>query len=321
MAPAKSKGWGESFKPNSTVPAAGLLASLYAAQGAPGSATWPFIYRSSPADHLFTDLGKLEDEEESTPPSSPPVVAVRRSKWDDEEEEDSEVLESWSAAEDSEVEREKVKTEAAQKAKAEAEAAANKKSRSQRIAEKQAQNKARAAEADDSSEEEEDEADRRRRLQRTEQDSDLKHAEDLFGTVGISNKRTAAKAVVTADPKDPTTAIDLSSLTLFNPANKASFTKLRETLVPILTASSKKAHYPLFLQEFTRDLTKELQSSEIKAIASKLTTLSNEKMKEEKLAEKGGKKSKAAKTKTSLVASRDESSKADTTSYENEYDE
>ncbi|KAI9767601.1 MAG: Translation initiation factor 3 subunit J component [Geoglossum simile] len=261
-----------------------------------------------------------EDGEESTPPSSPPVIAVRRSKWDDEEEEDGKVLESWSAAEDSEVERENAKAEAARKAKVEAEAAANKKSRAQRIAEKQAQNKALAAQANDSSEEEEDEAARRIRLQRTEQDADLKHAEDLLGTTGIS-KRTAAKTVIAADPNDPTATIDLGSLGLFNPTNKASFTKLRETLVPVLTASSKKAHYPLFLQEFTRDLTKELQSSEIKAIASKLTTLSNEKMKEEKLAEKGGKKSKAAKTKTSLVASRDESFKADTTSYENEYDE
>jgi translation initiation factor 3 subunit J len=231
------------------------------------------------------------------------------------------VLESWSAAEDSEAEREKAKVEAARKAKAEAEAAANKKSRTQRIAEKQAQNKARAMQADDSSEEEEDEVARRRRLQKTEQEADLKHAENLFGTIGISNKRTTAKTVIAADPKDPTVTIDLGSIELFNPTNKASFTKLRETLVPILTASSKKAHYPLFLQEFTRDLTKELQSSEIKAIASKLTTLSNEKMKEEKLAEKGGKKTKAAKTKTSLVASRDESFKADTTSYENEYDE
>ena len=69
------------------------------------------------------------------------------------------------------------------------------------------------------------------------------------------------------------------------------------------------------------NLTKDLPSGDIKTIASKLTTLSNEKMKEEKAAEKGGKKSKAAKTKTSLVASRDESFRADTTSYENEFDE
>jgi len=39
-------------------------------------------------------------------------------------------------------------------------------------------------------------------------------------------------------------------------------------------------------------------------------------MKEEKLAEKGAKKSKAAKTKTSLVASRDTSYRVDTNAYD-----
>ncbi|KAH0556678.1 hypothetical protein GP486_005521 [Trichoglossum hirsutum] len=263
-----------------------------------------------------------EDEEESTPPSSPPVIPVRKSKYGDEEEEDSDVLESWSAAEDSEDEREKAKAEAARKAKAETEAAANKKTKAQRIAENQAQHRAKAAQAAaESSEEEEDEVTRRRRLQKTEQEADLKHAEDLFGNIGISSKRTATKAVVTADPNDPTATIDLGALALFNPDNKASFTKLRETLVPILAASSKKAHYAIFLQDFTRDLTKDLPSGDIKVIASKLTTLSNEKMKEEKAADRGAKKSKAAKTKTSLVASRDESFRADTTSYDNEFDE
>ena len=45
-----------------------------------------------------------DEDSESTPPSSPPVVAARRSKFDDEED-DADVLDSWDAAEDSEVER------------------------------------------------------------------------------------------------------------------------------------------------------------------------------------------------------------------------
>ena len=59
-------------------------------------------------------------------------------------------------------------------------------------------------------------------------------------------------------------------------------------------------------------------SEQIKKIASGLTTLSNEKMKEEKAAEKGGKKTKAAKTKTTLNASRDVSLKADTRAYDDD---
>jgi len=157
---------------------------------------------------------------------------------------------------------------------------------------------------------------------RTEQEADLEHAEDLLGGIGISNQRSAAKTLISADPNDPASTIDLSTLELFNPTNKASFAKLREVLVPIITASSKKAYHTLFMQELIRDLVKDKSSTEIKAIASRLTTISNEKLKEEKLAEKGGKKTKAAKTKTSLVASRDAGTRVDTTMYQdNDFDD
>ncbi|KAF1948306.1 translation initiation factor eIF3 subunit [Byssothecium circinans] len=264
--------------------------------------------------------GKWDDEEsESTPPSSPPIVA-RRGKFDDEED-DSDVLESWDAAEDSEVEREKAKKAADAKAKAEAEAKANHKSKSARIAERREENMRRrmAEDAESEDEEEEDEAERRARLRKTEQDADLRHAEDLFGGAGGSVKRVTAKPVTLVDDASPDNVIDLSSLKIFDPTSKDQFAKLRETLVPLLVSNSKKAHYTLFLQEFTKQIAKELPSDQIKKIASGLTTLSNEKMKEEKAAEKGGKKSKAAKTKASLVATRDVSYKADTATYEEDF--
>jgi len=230
------------------------------------------------------------------------------------------VLESWDAAEDSEVEREKAKKAAEAKAKAEAEAKANHKSKAQRIAEKREENmRRRQMEEEESSDEEEDEATKRARLRKTEQDADLAHAEDLFGAVGISKR--AGKPVTVSDDSDPTQAVDLSAMSLFNPTNKDQFAKLRETLVPLLTANTKKAHYTLFLQEFTKQIAKELPSEQIKKIASGLTTLSNEKMKEEKAAEKGGKKTKAAKSKVQLVASRDVGYKADTTAYDDDLDE
>ncbi len=233
-------------------------------------------------------------------------------------------MDSWDAAEDSEVEREKAKKATEAKAKADAEALANKKSKSQRIEEKRLETMRRKAqeEEEDSSSEDEDTAAKRERLRRTEQDADLKHAEDLFGDIGISKNRSATKpTVVTANPSDPTSSIDLSALPLFNPSTKDQFLKLRETLTPILAANSKKAQYTLFMQEFTKQICKDLPSEQIKKIASGLTTLSNEKMKEEKLAEKGGKKSKAAKTKATLVAGRDTGVRADTTSYGDDFDE
>ncbi|KAF2112346.1 eukaryotic translation initiation factor 3 subunit J [Lophiotrema nucula] len=264
-----------------------------------------------------------DEEEESTPPSSPPAPITRRSKFDDEEE-DSDVLESWDAAEDSEVEREKVKKAAEAKAKVDAEAKANHKTKAQRIEERRQENlRRRMMEEEESSDEEEDEATRRARLKKTEQDADLAHAEALFGGAGgageVSNDRSAAKPVTIQDAADPTQVVDLSALSLFNPTTKDQFLKLRETLSPLLVNNTKKAHYTLFLQEFTKQICKDLPSDQIKKIASGLTTLSNEKMKEEKLAEKGGKKSKAAKTKASLVATRDVSYKADTNAYDEDF--
>lgn len=154
-------------------------------------------------------------------------------------------------------------------------------------------------------------------MRRTEQESDLKHAEDLFGNIGISNSRKATTAAnaVQIDAKDPTATVDFTTLPLFDPKTKPQFEKLRDTMVPIISANSKKAQYVIFLQEFTKQLAKELPSDQIKKIASTLTALSNEKMKEEKLAEKGGKKSKAVKSKVSLVASRNVAAAPDTRSY------
>lgn len=123
------------------------------------------------------------------------------------------------------------------------------------------------------------------------------------------------------DAKDPSATVDLTRLPLFDPKTKAQFEKLRDTLVPVITGNSKKAHYVIFLQEFTKQLAKDLPSDQIKKISSALTTLSNEKMKEEKAAEKGGKKSKAQKTKVALVAGRNATTTADVTAYDDDFGE
>ncbi|KAI9728982.1 MAG: Translation initiation factor 3 subunit J component [Chrysothrix sp. TS-e1954] len=259
-----------------------------------------------------------DEDEDSTPPSSPPPVVARRGKFDDEEE-DSDVLESWDAAEDSEVEREKAKAASEAKAAAEALAKANKKSKAQRIEEHRMESmRRRAAAEEESSEESEDEGEKRDRLRRMEKDADLKNAEDLFGGIGISNNRSANKAVTVADPKDDGKTIDLAALRLFSPTSLTEFNKLRETLAPLLLANSKKAQYVSFTQELTKQQVRDMTSDQVKKIASSLTTICNEKMKEEKLAEKGGKKSKAQKTKTTLNASRNAAMSADTKAYDDD---
>lgn len=125
------------------------------------------------------------------------------------------------------------------------------------------------------------------------------------------------KAVIIEDKANPGQTIDLSKYPLFKPTTKGQFDALSAALVPLLTAASSKPHYPIWLPTFMKQISADLPSIEIKKAASALTALSNEKLKEEKEKEKGGKKSKAVKTKTTLAATRDMGrGMADTTSYE-----
>ncbi|OCT54388.1 Eukaryotic translation initiation factor 3 subunit J [Cladophialophora carrionii] len=262
---------------------------------------------------------KWDDESEESSEEESIDVPVARRKFADEEDSDA-VADNWEEEEDSEAEREKAAKAAAAKAKAEAEAAANKKPKSQRIEEhREANRRRRAQEEEEESSEEEDDAEKRARLRQSEQDADLKHAQDLFANVGMGPKsRTAPnKAVIIEDKANPGQAIDLSKYPLFKPATKSQFDALSATLVPLLTAASSKPHYSLWVSTFVKQICADLPSAEIKKAASALTALSNEKMKEEKEKEKGGKKSKAAKTKSSLAATRDMGrGVADTTSYD-----
>lgn len=152
-----------------------------------------------------------------------------------------------------------------------------------------------------------------------EKDADLKNAQDLLANAGMGPKTRAApnKALVIEDKSNPGQAIDLSTLPIFTPSTRSQFDMLSSTLVPLLTALSNKPHYSLWLQEFVKKISADIPSAEIKKAASGLTALSNEKLKEEKAQDKTGKKSKAAKSKTTLAAGRDVGRGiADTTSYD-----
>ncbi|KAF5020264.1 hypothetical protein F66182_7712 [Fusarium sp. NRRL 66182] len=260
-----------------------------------------------------------EESEESSSPGSPQLgaaaaaAAASRRKFDDEEDDDD-VLDSWDA-DDSEAEREKERKAAEAKKKAAEAAAAAKKPKGQRIAEHQAERAQQKADANNTVTVEETEAEKRERLRRTEQEADLAHAADMFGDIGISAGRAKSRtAAVVLDSKDPSTTVDISKLPIFQPKTKPQFDTLRTTICPLITANAKSPHYSLFLQDFTKALAKEMSSEQIKKLASTMTALGNEKMREEKNAEKGGKKTKAAKTKTSLVTGR--ANVADTATYD-----
>ena len=160
---------------------------------------------------------------------------------------------------------------------------------------------------------------KRAKTLQAEKDADLQNAQDLLANVGMGPKTRSApnKALIVEDKANPGQAVDLSTFPIFTPSTRSQFDALSSTLVPLLTALSNKPHYSLWLQEFMKKISADLPSAEIKKAASGLTALSNEKLKEEKAQDKTGKKSKAAKSKTTLAAGRDVGRGiADTTSYE-----
>lgn len=172
---------------------------------------------------------------------------------------------------------------------------------------------------DDEESESEDEADKRARLRAAEKDSDFKNAEDLL-EAGLGQKKRATKAIVIENKDKPGEAIDLSSIPLFKPATKTQFEALSEVLVPLLRASSNKPHFSIWAQNFVKQISQDMPSAEIKKAASALTALSNEKMKEEKAADKTGKKTKAQQTKSKL-AGVSRGGATDTTAYDDGLEE
>lgn len=201
------------------------------------------------------------------------------------------------------------------KQKNEAEIQSRKKSKSQKIEERRAAAK-NVQEDDDTPSEEDDPAVTRLRARQREQEADLAHAEDLMGSIGLNKTRANTTSVVPIGGTAPDETVNLSQLPVFNPVSRDQFNALRDTLVHLITANSSRPHYPLFLQDFIKQSARDLPSDQLKKISSSLASLSNERLKEEKAAEKGGKKSKPATSKAKLVASKDVGMRADTTSYE-----
>ena len=180
--------------------------------------------------------------------------------------------------------------------------------------------KRRQQEEEDSSEESEDETEKRIRMRRMEKEADLKNAEDLFGGLSVEDKKARGAerkaTTVQLDPANAASTVDLATLKIFQPNTREQFADLREIVGPLIARSTAKAPYASFAVEFSKAIARDLPSEQIKKMASGLTTLSNEKMKEEKASEKGGRKTKAAKGKVTLNATRDTVGRADTRAYD-----
>jgi len=101
-----------------------------------------------------------------------------------------------------------------------------------------------------------------------------------------------------------TSSSELDSLISFQPRTKEDFVQLSDKIIEfVIKRHQTKPLYPLFIEHHARALALPLKDVEVRKVASGLTTLANEKQKEQRDKQSGKKKPKAA-TKPGLAGAK-----------------
>ncbi len=101
-----------------------------------------------------------------------------------------------------------------------------------------------------------------------------------------------------------TTSKELDSLLSFQPRTKEDFIQLSSRIIEVvIKRHQNKPLYPAFVEHFVREMALPLKDVEVRKAASGLTTLANEKQKEQRDKASGKKKPKAT-TKPALGAAK-----------------
>jgi len=216
----------------------------------------------------MSDWEASEDQAPSKakPPTAAPHAPPKK-KWADEDEEESdEVASDWEESEEEEVKKPAPKSQVPVPAK--------KPTLQQRI-ESKAAAKANGAESDT----EDDMIDPllKKRLERErEVEADMKNASDLLGATSIGSSSK-----------------DLSDILKANPKTKEDFIHLSNRIIEVVVKRlQNRPLYAQFLEHHIRELATPLKDVDVRKCASTLTTLANEKQKEQR----DPKKKKGAKT-------------------------
>ena len=92
-----------------------------------------------------------------------------------------------------------------------------------------------------------------------------------------------------------TSSSELDSLISFQPRTKEDFAQLSDRIIEfVIKRHQTKPLYPLFIEHLARALALPLKDVEVRKVASGLTTLANEKQKEQRDKQSGKKRPKAA---------------------------
>jgi len=230
------------------------------------------------------------------PPSTKPVI---KKKWEGEDEEDEAPVSDWEASSESEDEAPAVVAPVAPPKK--------KGTLKAKLAEKEAEKAARKANGEDQDEYDSDAVlDPRAKAKldkEKELKSDLSNAADLLGAVAIGGKSSS----------------ELDWLTSFQPRTKDDFILLSNKIIEtIISRHQSKPLYASFVEAHVRALAQPLKDVEVRKAASGLTTLANEKQKEQR-DKASGKKKPATKAKPMLGAAK--GNKLDTGAYEEVLDD
>ncbi|KAI0342703.1 translation initiation factor eIF3 subunit [Trametopsis cervina] len=242
------------------------------------------------------------EEDSDSPVETPSAPVVKKpvpvkSKWEGEDEDDSGPVSDWEASSD---EEEKPKPAAAPAAPSK-----KKGTLKQKLAEKAAAAAARGEEDDDYDEDAVlDPREKARRDKERELNADLNNAAELLGAAALGG----------------TSSKELDSLISVQPRTKEDFIKFSNDIIAFLIKRHQdKPLYASFVEHHVRELAAPLRDVEVRKAASGLTTLANEKQKEQRDKTAGKKKGKTA-TKPGLGAAKI-SSKLDTGAYEEALDD
>ncbi|KAG6840586.1 hypothetical protein C0991_005726 [Blastosporella zonata] len=251
-------------------------------------------------------MSEWEDSDSDTPaaPSAPPpkVIPKAKAKWEGEDEDDDAPVSDWEASSEEEDKPAPVTTAPPKK----------KGTLKAKLAEKEAQKAARQEAGEDDDDDDDDEYDsdavlnprEKARLDRErELNADLNNAADLLGAAALGG----------------TSSTELDSLISFQPRTKEDFQTLSSRIIEfVVKRHQNKPLYPSFVEHHVRELAMPLKDVEVRKAASGLTTLANEKQKEQR--DKASGKKKKSTARPALGAAKP-SAKHDTSMYDEALDD
>lgn len=249
----------------------------------------------------WEESGSDTSSKPAAPAAKPPVVP-KKTKWEGEDEEGSEPVSDWEESSDEDDDEQPAKQPVAPPKK--------KGTLKQKLAEKEAE-KARRKAADEEDDDVEYDSDsvldpreKAKRDKERELQSDLNNATDLLGAAALGGSSSK----------------ELDYLISFQPRTKEDFHELSSKIIEyIIKRHQSKPLYHAFVEHHVRELAVPLKDVEVRKAASGLTTLANEKQKEQREKLSGKKKTKGA-SKPALGSAK-VASKVDTNLYDEALDE